>query len=197
MKRVAAATCLIVVGITAGCNVEVNKGGNGENKDVKIATPLGGIAVKTNQTDAQDLGLPAYPNARIAEGKEGDKSANVNLGFGPFELRVKVVTYTTPDPRDEVLSFYRKALGVYGDVITCEGDKAIGAPAITKEGLSCNDTESSHQNLTTGDRGIQLKAGSRHHQHLVVFDDHGSETRFSLVALDLPHSSDGKQKETN
>jgi hypothetical protein len=189
---------LLALALAAGCNVEVNKNTHGENKDVKIATPLGGIAVKTNQTDAGDLGLPAYPGAQISDRNKGDKSANVNMGFGPFQLRVKVVNYTSPDSQDKVVEFYRKALGAYGDVIECRGNKPVGSRAITNEGLSCSDTDSSHGNFQTGDHGLQLKAGSRHHQHLVVFEDHHeSSTQFALIALDLPHTSEGKHAEPN
>jgi hypothetical protein len=198
MRCVVAAISLVALGLASGCNVEVNKNANGEDKDVKIATPLGGIAVKTNQTDAEDLGLPAYPGAEISGDKQGEKSANVNMGFGSFKLRVKVVNYTTPDPQNKVLDFYRKALGAYGDVIECSGDRSVGSRAATAEGLSCSDSDTSHQNVHIGSKDLELKAGSQHHQHLVVFEDRGGlPTRFALVALDLPHGLDSKHTEPN
>jgi hypothetical protein len=198
MRYVFAAIWLLALGLAAGCKVEVNKNSKSGDKDVKIATPLGGIAVKTNQTDAADLGLPAYPGAQISNGNTGDKSANVNMGFGPFQMRVKVVNYSSPDSREKVVDFYRKALGAYGDVIECRGDQPIGSRAITSAGLSCSDTNRSHENFPSGGHGIQLKAGSRHHQHLVVFEEgHGSSTQFALIALDLPHTPDNKNGETN
>jgi hypothetical protein len=38
-----------------------------------------------------------------------------------------------------------------------------------------------------------LKTGSRHHQHIVGFKEREGETRFSLIALDLPNSDTDKQ----
>jgi hypothetical protein len=190
------AICLVCL---AGCRVEVNKAKNGEDKDVKIATPLGGINVKTNQTSALDVGLPAYPGAQVSNNGDGDKSANVNLGFGRWQLHVKVANYRTSDPQSKVLDFYRKALGTYGTVIECNGSRPVGTPSVTSEGLSCNDNEN-HRNVQVNgvtDQGLKLKAGSRHHQHIVAFKDNdSSETRFALIMLDLPRGDEGKQ-ETN
>ena len=39
--------------------------------------------------------------------------------------------------------------------------------------------------------GLQLKAGSKRHQHIVGFEDpENGKTRFALVALDLPTGLD-------
>ena len=98
-----------------GCHVSVDKGRNGEDKNVRIDTPLGGLHVRKDQTSAADLGLPVYPGALVSPDHEGDKSADVHLGFGQFQLRVKVVTYETPDARDQVVAFYKNAMGRFGD----------------------------------------------------------------------------------
>ena len=77
------------------------------------------------------------------------------------------------------------------------GNKAVGAPIITSEGLSCSDSDS-HSGEHGGPGNLQLKAGSRHHQHLVLFKDgSGSQTHFSLIALDLPHGFETEQRGTN
>jgi hypothetical protein len=46
---------------------------------------------------------------------------------------------------------------------------------------------------------LELKAGSQRHQHLVVIQSgSGPATRFSLIALDLPHSTESDEdKGTN
>jgi hypothetical protein len=187
---------VISAAVTSGCKVQINKDDNGEEKDVKIATPLGGINVKTNQTTALDLGLPEYPGSQVSSGGKGDESANVNMGFGGWQLRVKVATYKTPDSQDKVIAFYRKALKSYGDVIECARDKAVGSPAITREGLSCGGARADEENLHLDDSQLQLKAGSHHHQHLVVIESHpgAATTEFSLISLDLPHGSGGRQQ---
>jgi hypothetical protein len=180
----------------AGCNVRVDKSSNGDN--VKIATPFGRIAVNKDQTSAAELGLPAYPGSVMDTSGDGNRSAKVDMGFGSFKLRVKVANYSTADNRDRVLAFYRKALSEYGNVIECAGGKPVGIPAVTLEGLNCDHSDHDHSAPHSNPDDLELKAGSAHHQHLVVFHDRGaSETHFSLIALDLPHGFDSEQKGTN
>ena len=200
MVRVAgvlAGTALLAV--ISGCRVHVDKGVNGEDKNVQVDTPFGGVHVNTDQTTATDLGLPVYPSAQIVRDNDNEKSADVHLGFGEWELRVKVVNYSTPDSKDKVVAFYKKALARYGDVITCQGNTPVGTPTKTSEGLSCADDKGSGTNVQigrsdygSGSNGLELKAGSRRHQHVVgIEDSEGGQTRFHLVALELPEGTEG------
>jgi hypothetical protein len=176
----------------AGCRVKVDKGANGEDKNVQVDTPFGSIHVNTDQTTAADLGLPAYPGAKIVEDKDKDKSADIHLGFGEWELRVRAVNYSTPDTQEQVTAFYKKALGRYGDVITCQNDAPVGTPKATSEGLTCENGKSTkvqidRDDLSISENSIELKAGSKRHQHIVGFESlKGGQTRFALVELDLP-----------
>ena len=197
MKALAAATALSLT-LMAGCRIQVDKNKDGQEKNVKIDTPLGGLHVRADQTSAADVGLPAYPGAHIAPDKDGDKSADVHLGFGEWQLRVKVVTYDTSDPQDKVVAFYEKALGRYGDVIRCDGNQPVGTPAATREGLTCSDDKGNSNVHVSDDSGLSLRAGSRHHQHIfAVKKNTGTGTRFSLVELQLPESIDKKESESN
>ena len=197
MRKVLAATALGLI-LVAGCRIQVDKNKDGKEKNVKIDTPLGGLHVRADQTSAADVGLPAYPGAHIAPDKDGDKSADVHLGFGEWQLRVKVVTYDTNDPQDKVVAFYEKALGRYGDVIRCEGDQPVGTPAVTREGLSCADDKGNSHVHVSEDHGLSLKAGSRHHQHILgIQKSTGTGTRFSLVELQLPEGIDRGGSESN
>jgi hypothetical protein len=177
---------------TAGCHVQVQKGKNGEDKNVKVDTPFGGLHVRSDQTSAADLGLPVYPGAQIAPEGQGDKSADVHMGFGQFQLRVKVVTYTSPDPQDKVLAYYKKAMGTFGDVIECDGNQPVGTPSATSQGLTCKE-EGHHGHINVNgkdygdnDSGLSLRAGSRHHQHIVAFKSASSGTRYSMIELQIP-----------
>jgi hypothetical protein len=182
----------------AGCRVHVDKGTNGEDKTVQVDTPFGGVHVNTDQTTAADLGLPVYPGAQAMKGDDKHKSADVHLGFGEWQLRVRAVTYSTPDSKDQVTAFYKKALGRYGDVITCQGNYPVGTPIVTAEGLTCADDKNPKVQVDRGDyggnkNGLELKAGSKRHQHIVGFEDpQDGKTRFALVALDLPAISEDK-----
>jgi hypothetical protein len=189
MKKALALISAAALLLTAGCHVQVEKNADGKDKNVKIDTPLGGLHVRSGNTSAADVGLPVYPGATIAPDKDGDKSADVHLGFGEWQLRVKVVNYRTADAQDKVVDFYQKALGRYGDVIRCEGDQPVGAPAVTKEGLSCKEGNGRGHVDLSGD--VTLKAGSRHHQHILGIEKKdGSGTRFALVELQLPAAVD-------
>jgi len=188
-----------LAGATGCFRVHVDKGANGEDKDVRVDTPFGGVHVNTNQTSAADLGLPAYPGSHTVEDNDHDKnkSADIHLGFGEWELHVQAVSYGTHDTQEPVAAFYKKALGRYGDVIICQGHSPVGTPTSTSEGLTCSDDGSSaNVKIDRGDYGtnnnsLELKAGSKRHQHIVGFETpKGGETRFALVALTLPAGVD-------
>jgi len=188
--------CLAIAAGLAGCRIHVDKGANGEDKNVQVDTPFGGIHVITDQTTAADLGLPAYPGAQIVTDKDNDKSADIHMGFGEWELRVKVVNYSTSDSQDKVVAFYKKGLGRYGDVLTCQDNAPVGKPIATSEGLTC--AEDKHANVQVNDHGqsygyhsdkngLELKAGSERHQHIVGFESpENGQTRGALVSLALP-----------
>jgi hypothetical protein len=198
-KGIAVLFVSLALGAGVGCRVHVDKGSNGEDKTVQVDTPFGGVHVNTDQVSASDLGLPVYPGAEPVKGDDKHKSADVHLGFGEWQLRVRAVTYATSDSQEQVTAFYKKALGRYGDVLTCEDKSPVGTPTTTQEGLTCADDGGKNSNvkINNDDFGassnVQLKAGSKRHQHIVGFEHPRSgRTLFALVALDLPagHNSD-------
>jgi hypothetical protein len=209
MKRtfniaLAAALAVALAGL-AGCRVRVDKDANGQEKTVQVDTPFGGVHVNTDQLSASDLGLPSYPGAQQVSGPgKNDKSADVHLGFGEWQMRVRVVKYETSDTKEQVTAFYKKALGRYGDVITCQDNSPVGTPTTTAEGLNCTDGgKNQHFKFNDEDYGhssggLQLKAGSQRHQHIVGFEHpENAKTRFALVALDLPAAVEGSSEHSD
>jgi hypothetical protein len=201
-ESAAALGALLLATGLAGCRMHVDKNEEGKEKKVQIDTPFGGVHVNTDQTTAADLGLPTYPGA-IAVKDNDNSSADVHLGFGPWQLRVRVAKYESPDAKQKVSDFYKQALGRYGEVLTCQNEKPIGQPTMTSQGLSCaSDGKSGHININDKNgkssldfgKGIQLKAGSKRHQHVVGFEDpQNGRTRFTLIALDLPSDNSDKK----
>jgi hypothetical protein len=178
---------------TTGCSVE-KKGSNGNNEEVKIETPVGGLKVKTNDAAiAADAGLAVYPGATVVRNDRNNGAADVELNFGDFHLRVMALGYQTPDSPEKVSAFYRKELTRYGDVIECKDDRPVGTPSRTSEGLTCD--EGKHIEISTLDRHakaeIELKTGSKLHQHIVAIEPHSGGTKFGLATFDLP--SEGKE----
>ena len=184
-KMAGVAMMIAATALMSGCRIESDKKNGNDN--VKIATPFGGMTVKTNDNVVvEGLGLPVYPGAQLVKKDKNNGAADVNMSFGSFQLRVKAASYRTPDSPDQVTAFYRKALGRYGDVIQCQNDKPVGVNS-TAEGLTCDNEKQNHVYVNDDESGkMQLKAGSKQHQHIVAIDPEGNGTKFGLVALDLP-----------
>lgn len=188
------AFCLLTaVLLTAGCHVSSH--GKDGKEDVDIRMSLGAFAVKTDPSAVlAKIGLPTYPGAMAVTDKGSDKdSADVNMSFGSFHLRVLALTYQTTDERSKVEAFYRKALQQYSDVIACHGDSPIGEPTRTGLGLTCKGDRRMHGGGIhvdgddhDGHDEFTLKAGSQSRQHIVALKPSSDGTRFTLLALDLP-----------
>jgi hypothetical protein len=190
-------TMIVGAGLMSGCRIDSHK--EGDNDNVKIATPFGGLQVKTNDAVAEGIGLPTYPGATLVKKDKDNGAADVNLSFGNFHLRVKAASFRSTDSPDKVTAFYRNALKRYGDVIECSNNKAVGTTTRTAEGLTCDNDHETH--ITVDEemsKKMELKAGSKQHQHIVAIDPEGAGTKFGLVALDLPgHMSGGDSGEEN
>jgi hypothetical protein len=183
--------------LLAGCRVETEKHGDG--KDVDISTPFFGMHVKTNDASAPaNIGLPEYPGAQpVKEDDDNNHSADVDMSFGGYQLRVKVAKDHTDDAPDKVEAFYRIAMKRFGDVIACRDDHFVGTPARTQEGLTCESGHNGHVNIDdhAGNNKLELKTGSKQHQHIVEIEPDGGGTRIELVALDLPTSNGDDNRE--
>lgn len=200
-RTIGLVACLGAMLCAAGCKVRVDNGSSADQKKVQVDTPFGGIRVNTGQTTAADVGLPAYPGAQLVTDDDNHKSADVHMGFGEWEMRVQVASYSTADGQDKVEVFYRKALSSYGDVIACRDNSPVGSPAQTSKGLTCTDHGNAHVNVNDHGQNygyqpqsgsLELKAGSERHQHIVAFENGSSgQTRFALVNLDLPGGAAG------
>ena len=177
----------LAVALLAGCRVESDKHGDSDN--VKISTPFGGMQVKTNDAVAvEGIGLPTYPGAQLVKKDKDNGAADVNVNFGSFQMRVKAVSYRTDDSPNKVEAFYRKEMKRFGDVIACRDKHTVGNPVRTLEGLTCDNEVKNH--ISVDDKpskgGLELKAGSQQHQHIVEIEAQGGGTKIGLVALDLP-----------
>jgi hypothetical protein len=197
-KQIVLAAAVLATAAIGGCRVDSHKEGNNEN--VSVATPFGGVKVKTNDAaGVEGIGLPIYPGAELVKKKDKDSgSADVNLSFGKFQLRVKAASYRTSDSPEQVNSFYRDALKRYGSVIQCNHDQPIGTPTRTEEGLTCSDNDKKHVNVESSPSAkFELKAGSKQHQHIVAIEPENAGTKFGLVALDLPLGLSGGEGDSD
>ncbi|HLI76625.1 MAG TPA: hypothetical protein VKV02_06730 [Acidobacteriaceae bacterium] len=198
--RILALALLTAVGVS-GCRIETHKKSDGKDGDVDIGTPFGSMHVKTDdQASSAQTGLAVYPGATLVK-KNGDDNgaADVSMNFGGFKIGVHAVDLQTPDPEDKVLAFYKKDMGRYGSVITCQGKEAVGLPVRTGEGLTCGSPKNQYTFSTSESDHLELRTGSETHQHIVGLHKENGGTRIGLVALDLPsglgHHHDADDRE--
>jgi hypothetical protein len=163
------------------CDVNVKKEANGQDKQVDISTPVGGIHV-SKQADASDVGLAVYPGAHLKQKDSdgSDKSANVNIsGFG-FGIKVVALEYESTDAPDKLIAFYKDQLKKYGNVLECHysGHRNVNTD------FDSHDSDSKSNDLTCDDDhglNIELKVGKKDDQHIVEVEPEGKGSSFALV----------------
>ena len=176
---VVAAASLAALMVLSACSVNVKKEANGQDKQVDINTPVGGVHV-SKQADVSDVGLAVYPGSRLKEKDSdgSDKSANVNIsGFG-FGLKVVALEYESDDAPAKVLAFYKDQLKKYGNVLECHTSHLnLDMKRGHRSGSDSNEL------TCEGDHGsnIELKAGRENDQHIVAIEPQGKGSSFSLV----------------
>jgi len=160
------------------CSVNVKKEQNGEDKQVDIDTPVGGIHV-SKDANVADVGLAVYPGARLKQNDHdgNDKSANVNISSFGFGLKVVALEYESDDSPDKLVAYYKDQLKKYGKVLEChtshfEVNSDIKDSDHNSHELTC---EQSHGSDT------ELKVGTKENQHIVAVESDGKGSSFSLV----------------
>jgi hypothetical protein len=164
--------------LLGGCSVNVKKAQNGDDKQVDINTPVGGIHVSKGANVA-DVGLAVYPGARLKQKDfDGeDKSANVNISGLGFGLKVVALEYESNDSPAKLVAYYKDQLQKYGHVLECHSrDFDLDTDMKRSDG-------SSHELACGGSSGsnIELKVGTKENQHIVAVRPEGGGSSFSLV----------------
>jgi hypothetical protein len=179
-NSLAAAFIAGAVVLCSACNVHVRKDSKGEEKNVDIDTPVGGIHV-SNDVDVRDTGLSVYPGARLRTKSEdgNDKQANVNISTGFFGLKVVAMEYESDDSPAKLTSYYKGQLRKYGEVLECHTHKH-GTNAEVHTG---NDNDSRLSCEDNGGDTLELKAGTKDNYRLVSIEASGTGTRFALVRI--------------
>ena len=160
------------------CSVNVKKEQNGQDKQVDINTPVGGIHVSKGANVA-DVGLAVYPGAHLKQkGSDGDdKSANVNIsGFG-YGLKVVALQYESDDSPAKLVAYYKDQLKKYGNVLECHTSH-LDLDTDMKD-----SDHGSHELTCAGPGGsnVELKVGTKENQHIVAVEPEGKGSNFSLV----------------
>ncbi|HYM74415.1 MAG TPA: hypothetical protein VE377_00430 [Candidatus Dormibacteraeota bacterium] len=163
--------------LLSACSVNVKKEANGQDKQVDIRTPMGGIHVSKG-ANPEDVGVAVYPGATLKEQGNGEnKSANVNISSFGYALKVVALEYESSDSPAKVVAFYKDQLKRYGDVLVCHTSGLNVDPRIKKL------DDGPHELTCEGDHGadVELKVGTRENQHIVAVEPSGSGSSFALV----------------
>lgn len=164
--------------LMAACSINVKKEKNGEDKQVDINTPMGGIHV-SKDVSPEDVGIAIYPGARLKQKDFNgeNKSANVNISSFGFGLRVVALEYESDDSPAKVVDYYKNQLKKYGDVLICHTSH-LDVNADIKD-----HNPGSHELTCEGTTGVnvELKVGTKENQHIVAVEPEGKGSSFSLV----------------
>ncbi|MGH9501373.1 MAG: hypothetical protein ACRD20_00835 [Terriglobales bacterium] len=176
--------------VLPGCSLNVKKDGEGKEKKVDIETPLGALHVR-NDADARDVGLAVYPGARRKEksGNGQETGAHVNISTSLFGVKVVAMEYTSDDPPDKLVAFYKDQLKKYGSVLECHTDKSHTSATTEHDDsdsgkLKCEDDQNG--------KTIELKVGTEQNQHIASIKpaDDGKGSDFALVYVQMRHGKD-------
>lgn len=175
-----ASTLAVGLGIVAlaACSINVRKQKDGQDKQVDINTPMGGIHV-SKDVNPEDVGIAIYPGAKLKQKDFNgeNKSANVNIsGFG-YGLKVVALEYESDASPAKVVDYYKDQLKKYGDVLVCHTNH-LDVNADVKE-----LNKGSDQLTCEGAAGVnvELKVGTKENQHIVAVEPEGTGSSFSLV----------------
>lgn len=183
IKLMVPVTGMISIGVLLltlfACSINVKKEPDGQDKQVDINTPVGGIHV-SKAARADDVGLPVYPGARPKPNDDSgnDKSANVNIsGFG-YGVKVVALQYESDDAPSKLVAFYKDQLKKYGSVLECHTSGHMDFDADMD-----NSGKHSRELTCVGEKGnnTELRVGTRDNQHIVAVEPQGKGATFSLV----------------
>jgi hypothetical protein len=148
-----------------------------EDKNLDIQLHVG------KDADAQKVGLPLYPGARLKHDEENQNRANFALLTGAFGMKLVVASYDSGDAPSKVIAYYREQLKRYGRVLECRTKESGGD---VHANVHSPDSKDSKRLKCDGDNAgniVELKAGTEDNQHVVSVEpsDTGKGSTFALV----------------
>jgi hypothetical protein len=158
-----------------------------------------GIEVHANDhATLADIGLPSYPGATLCKAPDNDATFDLGYTFGDSHFRLMAANYVTSDAQEQVLSFYRKPLSHYGEVLECKDGKPVSTLTITRSGLTCSDEQGGGHMQVNGHSDStdhELRAGTPHEFRVVGIDkSQPKSTHFTLLYVQLPKDNDSAKK---
>jgi hypothetical protein len=171
---------LAAIFLFTACSINVKKNEKGEDKNVDIQTPIGGIHV-SEEADVRDTGLAVYPGSKEKEkdSSNDNKKANVNISGPGFGVRVVALQYVSTDPPQKLVDYYKDQLKKYGDVLECHTSQHSGHVNTNFKGKK--DDSALHCDGDDGGKTVELKVGTEQNQRIVAIEPEGAGSTFALV----------------
>jgi len=146
----------------------------------------------SKQATPKEVGLPAYPGAKLhKDEKEDSPAVQMGLWGSTFGFKLAVMKMESNDAPEKIAEFYKKALSKYGTVLDCS-DPSRKAADKDKAG-SVNRLECDDDKPEKG--GLVFKAGTKEKQHVVAIQTNGQGSLFQLVYVEA--QGDDKEKKAN
>ncbi|HTA23380.1 MAG TPA: hypothetical protein VK763_07590 [Terriglobales bacterium] len=169
---------------------------SGKDKDFDLKSTLGDMHVGSD-VDLRELGLPAYPGARLRTHDEDRSNANLALFTSAFGVKLLVAHYDTDDDAGKVVDFYRGKMKKYGKVLECHSSRH-GGDVNSHVNIDDDDKSSnrSKELKCEGDNTgnvVELKVGTEDDQHVVAIEP-AEKGKGSTIEMVYVHTR-GKQGE--
>jgi hypothetical protein len=169
---------------------------SGKDKDFDLKSTLGDVHVGSD-VDLRELGLPAYPGARLRTHDEDRSNANLALFTSAFGVKLLVAHYDSDDDAGKVVDFYRGKMKKYGKVLECHsshhgGDVHSGVNIDDSDKSSNRSKELKCEGDNTGNV-VELKVGTEDDQHVVAIEP-TEKGKGSTIEMVYVHTR-GKQGE--
>ncbi len=186
---------LVLALTTARVNAQ-STNDDGKDKTFDLKSTVGDVHVGKD-VDLREMGLPAYPGARLRTGDEDRSNANLALFTSAFGVKLLVVHYDSDDDAGKIVDFYRGKLKKYGKVLECHsshhgGDVHSNVDVDESSDGSHKSKELKCEGDNTGSV-IELKAGTEDNQHVVAVEP-GEKGKGSSLEMVYVHTR-GKQGE--
>lgn len=167
-------------------------GDSGQDKSFDVRSSVGDMHVGAD-VDQRELGLPAYPGARLRQHDADKSNANLALFTSAFGMKLLVVNYDSDDDAAKIVDFYRGRMKKYGKVLVCHSSHHGGNVNIDdSDDSSSKSKELKCEGDNTGNV-IELKVGTEDNQHVVAIEP-AEKGKGSTIAMVYVHTR-GKQGE--
>jgi hypothetical protein len=171
--------------------------GDDSDKSFDVKSSVGDLHAGSD-VDQRELGLPAYPGARLRQHDEDRSNANLAIFTSAFGVKLLVVHYDSDDDAAKIAAFYRAKMKKYGSVLECHSSHHGGDvhSNVNIKDDSDQDSNKSKELKCEGDNTgnvIELKVGTEDDQHVVAVEP-AEKGKGSTIAMVYVHTR-GKQGE--